>query len=385
MVPPRAQLLRTNDVRLTQVADRASDLVNPRLLPASRLARLSLRVQRGELLAELAGLGSEAAFEAIVHRYRGVLVRHCAQLVGDADAEEAVQDALMKAHQALARGAEVHSLGAWLHAIAHNSALDLLRSRHLGAEYRDDLDVRHDGMGAPREQLDALVSAFLTLPARQRRALVMRELEGRSYDEIAVQLGASNGAVRALLNRARAPVRERLGALIPVELALRWITVTAGSGPSRAVTLAGTGALGAKISSVILLSAAPVVAVAPVTTGAPATSPPARPAAKVAHRARGSAGGGSSAVARASRGGAVPAPVRYVSTAASTTPPSPRSRSRPMSRAARPPAPGGQAPSSSASSCSTRPAMSSRVARTSSRGRPAGSGSSQSMYRLPGM
>jgi RNA polymerase sigma factor (sigma-70 family) len=252
------------------VTDRASELVDPGLVPASRLARLSLRVQRDERLTELARLGSEAAFEAIVHRYRGALVRHCAALVGQADADEAVQDALIKAHQALARGAMVHSLGAWLYAIAHNSALSLLRRRRAGAQYREDLDARHEGMVASREQLDALVSAFLTLPVRQRRALVMRELEGRSYEEIGARLGASNGAVRALLNRARASVRDRLGALIPVELALRWLSVAAGSGPSRAVTLAGTGALGAKISSVILMSAAPVVAVAPVTMPAPA-------------------------------------------------------------------------------------------------------------------
>jgi RNA polymerase sigma factor (sigma-70 family) len=251
------------------VADRASYLVNPRLVPATRLARLSLRMQRDERLAELARLGSEAAFDAIVHRYRGALVRHCAQLVGENDAEEAVQDALLKAHRAFARGAAVHSLGAWLHAIAHNSALSLLRRRPDGAEYGEDLDAGHAGSDAPREQLDALVSAFLTLPPRQRRALVMRELEGRSYEEIGSQLGASTGAVRALLNRARASVRERLAAMIPAELAVRWITLAAGSGPSRGVTLAGTGALGAKISSVILMSAAPVVAVAPVAPVTP--------------------------------------------------------------------------------------------------------------------
>lgn len=356
--------------------------------------RGSLRAQPDERLAELAGVGYEAAFEAIVYRYRRALLRHCAQLVGDTDAEEAVQDALMKAHRALTRGVAVHSLEAWLHTIAHNSALTLLRTRPPGAEYREDLDVGHEGTGAPREQLDALVSAFLMLPARQRRALVMRELEGRSYDEIAAQLEASNGAVRALLNRARASVRERLSALIPAELVLRWITVAAGSGPSRAVTLAGTGALGAKISTVILMSAAPIVAVAPVTpvpsvtrvttvTRPRAAVPaPARHAARVVHHPVAAAGG--SAGAAGSR-------LRYVSTPARTPPPSVRLRSRPVSSAVRSPAPGaavapgGQVASSSASSCSTRPAMSSRVARTSSMGRPAGSASSQSMYRLPGM
>jgi RNA polymerase sigma factor (sigma-70 family) len=339
--------------------------VNPRLLPASRLARLSLRVQRDERLAELARLGSEAAFEAIVHRHRGALVRHCAQLVGDADAEEAVQDALLKAHRALVSGAEVHSLGAWLHAIAHNSALNLLRSRPAGGEYREHLDAGREEPGPRSEELDALVSAFLTLPVRQRRALVMRELEGRSYDEIAAELGASNGAVRQLLNRARASVRARLGALIPAELALRWITVAAGSGPSRAVALAGTGAFGAKVSSVILMSAAPVMAVAPV---APAS--------------------GVTRVTRVTRVTGVPRVMRPKASAPAPTKHAVRVAHQAVAAVggrAGVPAPGRQPTSSSATNCSTRPAMSSRVARTSSIGRPAGSGSSQSMYRLPGM
>ena len=77
--------------------------------------------------------------------------------------------------------------------------------------------ARADPDEVHRERLDALVGALLSLPARQRQALVMREFEGRSYDEIATRLGASNGAVRQLLNRARTSIRERLGALIPVD------------------------------------------------------------------------------------------------------------------------------------------------------------------------
>jgi RNA polymerase sigma factor (sigma-70 family) len=248
--------------------------VNPRLVPPSRLARLSLRVQGDARLAELAGLGSEAAFEAIVHRYRRALLAHCAQVVGDSDADEAVQEALLKAHRALAGGTSVHSVGPWLHAIAHNSALAMLAGRRAGAEYReDDVTAGADPDDVHRERLDALVRALLSLPARQRQALVMREFEGRSYDEIATRLGASNGAVRQLLNRARTSIRERLGAVIPVDFVARWIA-TASSGPSRAISLAGSGALAAKLSGAVLMSAAPVVAVAPVPDAGPAPAPP---------------------------------------------------------------------------------------------------------------
>lgn len=272
--------------------------MNPRLVPPSRLARLSLRIQGDARLAELAGLGSEAAFEAIVHRYRRALLAHCAQVVGDSDADEAVQEALLKAHRALAGGTPVHSLGPWLHAIAHNSALAVLAGRRAGAEYReDDVSVDATPEQVHRERLDALVGALLSLPARQRQALVMREFEGRSYDEIAARLGASNGAVRQLLSRARTSIRERLGALIPVDLVLRWTTITVSSGSSRAWTLAGSGALAAKLSGAALMSAAPVFAVTPVPGVGPAPArqharpaatkrPPATPAARTASTSR---------------------------------------------------------------------------------------------------
>ena len=257
--------------------------MNSQLVPPSRLARLSLRMQSDERLVELVGIGSEAAFEAIVHRYRRGLVRHCARLIGDSDADEAVQEALLKAHRALAATTPVQSLGPWLHAIAHNSALAMLAGRRPGGQYlEDDVIVDAGSDQLRREHLDALTGALLSLPARQRQALVMREFEGRSYDEIAARLCASNGAVRQLLNRARASIRERLGALIPVELIARWVT-TASAGP-RGLTLAGSGALAAKVSSAILLSAAPVVAASPVP-GVSSASSPARHEAERAVRA----------------------------------------------------------------------------------------------------
>jgi RNA polymerase sigma factor (sigma-70 family) len=246
--------------------------MNPQIVPTSRLARLSLRMQGDERLAELAGQGSEAAFEAIVHRYRPPLVRHCTRLLGDSDADEAVQDTLLRAHRALAGGTPVRSLGPWLHAIAHNSALAMLSGRRASAEYREgDVRIEEDADDLDRERLDALVGAVLALPERQRRALVMRELEGRSYDEIAARMGASNGAVRQLLSRARTSIRDRLGTLVPLDLLLR---CTPYAGPSRAVALAGSGALAAKLSGAVLMSAAPVVAVAPAPGMTPAPSPP---------------------------------------------------------------------------------------------------------------
>jgi RNA polymerase sigma-70 factor (ECF subfamily) len=75
-----------------------------------------------------------------------------------------------------------------------------------------------------------VVAAVQSLPERQRDAIVMRELEGRSYEEIADRMGASHGAVRQLLSRARIAIRERLGALAGAEPLVRW-ALGSGSGP----------------------------------------------------------------------------------------------------------------------------------------------------------
>jgi RNA polymerase sigma factor (sigma-70 family) len=180
--------------------------VNPRLLPPAAAARSVLRTQSDTRLIDLTRAGSEPAFEAIVTRYRRALVRHCANVVGDADAEEAAQDALLKAHAALLRGDPVRRLAPWLHVIAHNTALSYLRARSArpqAAEMDCDCDyfAAVDTSADSRDELHEVLAAVRSLPDRQRDAIVMRELEGRSYGEIAARLGSSHGAVRQLLNR----------------------------------------------------------------------------------------------------------------------------------------------------------------------------------------
>jgi RNA polymerase sigma factor (sigma-70 family) len=211
--------------------------MNPRLVPPARLARSVLRTQSDERLTELARSGSDAAFEALVARHRHALVRHCARLLGNADAEEAVQEALLRAHAALRRGDPVRRIAPWLHVIAHNAALNLLRSRSARetSPLRDgDCEGKEDRSLEQRLALRELVSAVASLPERQRSAIVMRELEGRTYAEIADRLGSSPGAVRQLLNRARGSVRDRLAALLP------WGSMLLGG---------GNGAAGARIGA----------------------------------------------------------------------------------------------------------------------------------------
>jgi RNA polymerase sigma factor (sigma-70 family) len=245
-----------------------SMILNPRLIPTSRLARVTiLRTQSDDRLAELVGHGSAAAFEAIVHRYRRSLLGHCARILGDADAEEAVQDALLNAHAALQSGSEVRSLGAWLHAVAHNAAVGMLRRRAARPECprQECADGLHELSTEPgRGQPQDLVRAVQSLPPRQRDAIVMRELEGRTYEEIAVRLEASDGAVRQLLNRARRSVRESLASLIPAGPLLRWaLTADDCCGVGRVIALSGASAIATKLTGAAVLSAVSVLMLVP--------------------------------------------------------------------------------------------------------------------------
>lgn len=231
-----------------------------------------LPTQSDTRLTDLARAGSEPAFEAIVARYRRSLVRYCARVVGDADAEEATQDALMKAHAALLRGDPVRRLAPWLHVIAHNTALSYLRARSSRPQPADvdcECSATIDVSGEHREELNEVLEAVRSLPDRQRSAIVMRELEGRSYDEIAARLGSSHGAVRQLLNRARCSVRERLGALIPVEPLVRWaLTGASGAEAAGGATMSGACVLGAKACAAALLPAT-VALIASASAAAP--------------------------------------------------------------------------------------------------------------------
>src|SRR4051794_31556570 len=195
------------------------------LLAPARLAGQSiLRTQSDERLADLAREGSDPAFEAIVGRYRGPLLGYCSGMLSGGRAEDAVQQTFVKAHAALRGGEAVRALRPWLYRIAHNTALNALRDRAL---HHAPLDERIDGVERPdqaaerRQELCEVLSAVRALPERQRDAIVLRELEGRDYDDIARQLGVSYGAVRQLLNRARTSLRAGATAISPFGPLLR--------------------------------------------------------------------------------------------------------------------------------------------------------------------
>ena len=236
---------------------------------ALRLARAPLlRAHTDTRLVELAHAGSDEAFEAIVLRYRRPLLRYCARLLPGGRAEDAVQQAFVNAHAALRSGTSPVDLRAWLFGIAHNATVSGLRQRGWSHE---QLDPSMDGVERPdqaverRQSLDEILRSIEALPPRQRDAIVMRELEGRSYDEIAERLGVTQGAVRQLLNRGRNALRATASALIPPFLvAGSRAGERAGSMASRIAELCtGAGAGGAAAKAGL----AAVVATGAIATG----------------------------------------------------------------------------------------------------------------------
>lgn len=159
--------------------------------------------------------GDAAAFDVMHGRYAAELIGYARQVLGGAhhDAEEVVQDAFMRALTSLRATDRDMALRPWLYAIVRNRALDELRRPHrrrVDATPEDLMLADRDPTTDPyeallrHETLTRVVTAINELPRRQRLALVMRELEDRTHDEVAASLGVSRGASKTLVHRAKA-------------------------------------------------------------------------------------------------------------------------------------------------------------------------------------
>lgn len=178
----------------------------------------TLRAQPDRRLVDLVRDGYDAAFEEIVRRYRRPLDRFAAAIVGGRS-EDVTQDAFSKALPAL-RGSEAEiELRPWLYRIVRNTALNDLRDRGTAPEELSEAMPGGRSAAAEaesREEIRDLMARLRALPEPQRAALVMRELEGLSHEEIAAALGVSGGAARQAIFRARAALRDGLGLLVPM-------------------------------------------------------------------------------------------------------------------------------------------------------------------------
>lgn len=178
----------------------------------SLLTPTALARETDDRLVELVRAGSDTAFAVIHDRYREPLTAYVRRLLGSHadDAEDVVQDSFIRALRSMRSSGRELALKPWLYTIVRNRSLDHLRrpaSHNL--ELLDDVHEAPPELHDPairaseRERMLHLVSDIAALPERQRRALVLRELDGASYREVARDLHVSIPATKSLLVRAR--------------------------------------------------------------------------------------------------------------------------------------------------------------------------------------
>ncbi len=163
-------------------------------------------------LARRAVKGDERAFAAIFDRYHQDLHRFCLAIVGNSeDAQDALQNTMVKVLRALPGEERRIELKPWLYRIAHNESVELLRRRRPAEELDPELTAARGGLAEnaeTRARLRQLIADLEQLPERQRGALVMRELAGLDFAEIGTALGTSPAVARQTLYEARLSLRK---------------------------------------------------------------------------------------------------------------------------------------------------------------------------------
>jgi RNA polymerase sigma factor (sigma-70 family) len=231
------------------------------------LSATLLRTQSDARLVALVRQGHERAFEAIVERYRKALHRHVRRVLPESRAEDALQQAFLKAWSSLQEGADVRELRPWLYRIAQNTALDALK--RAGYDY-DELTESLGSPGGPEADLERrtvmreTLAGLAALPENQREALLRTAVDGDSRAQIAHDLGVSDGAVRALVHRARTTLRAAATAVTPAPVAI-WAAGAVGAGEPTAARIAELGTAGG--AGLLIKGGAALVAAGVLVTG----------------------------------------------------------------------------------------------------------------------
>ena len=166
-------------------------------------------------LVSRAQAGQLDAFEELVRRHRLATYRVALRMLGDqSDAEDATQDAFVQAWRKLGGFRADAAFSTWMYRIVTNRCLNMLRARRRTEPLPDDREApasRPDRIAEARWQVQDLKLAILRLTPEQRAPLVLRELQGCSYEEIAEVLDVSISAVKSRLHRARLELLSAMG------------------------------------------------------------------------------------------------------------------------------------------------------------------------------
>ena len=183
-----------------------------------------------QLLVERVQQGDKAAFDILVGQYQHKIVKLVGRYVRDPDeAQDVAQDAFIKAYRALPSFRGESAFFTWLYRIAINTAKNQLASNKRRAE-DFDLDLQDpdqyeihgrlrendtpEGLALTDEIRETVNQAIEALPEDLRTAIVFREIEGLSYEEIAAAMECPVGTVRSRIFRAREAIDKRLKPLL---------------------------------------------------------------------------------------------------------------------------------------------------------------------------
>jgi RNA polymerase sigma-70 factor (ECF subfamily) len=162
-----------------------------------------------ELLVRVAE-GDKQAFMSLYERYRERLFTYCCRMLGDRErAKDALQDAFLKAYQNAGMYQSGTNVAAWLFRLTRNVCIDILRTR----KEHDPIDELQLAIGEPAADVmlqEALTDEIEKLPEIYREAVVLRDVQGHSYEEIAAITGTALSTVKFRIFKARDTLRQRL-------------------------------------------------------------------------------------------------------------------------------------------------------------------------------
>jgi RNA polymerase sigma factor (sigma-70 family) len=192
----------------------ASALRHSAALPALAGRSPLLRLQSDERLIALTRRGQLGAFEALVQRYQPRLLAFCRHMLGSQeDAEDVLQEVFTAAFNAIRADERPINARPWLYRIARNRSLNHLRRPQPSGQ--DSMDIFERDGGATtadtvhkREEFRQIVADVHQLPETQRTALLLREIDALSYDQIAETMDTTVPSVKSLLVRARVSLAE---------------------------------------------------------------------------------------------------------------------------------------------------------------------------------
>ena len=192
----------------------ASVLSQPAGLTAPRVRAPLRRFHSDERLIALIRAGDEAAFEALVQRYRSRLLAFCRHMLrSQEDAEDVLQEVFAASYRAIVADEREINVRPWLYRIARNMCLKHIARRRPATDGGvEELELASvsttlDTVGV-REDLRQVVADVRELPETQRTALLLREIDGLSYDQIAGAMDTTVPGVKSLLVRARVALAE---------------------------------------------------------------------------------------------------------------------------------------------------------------------------------